>query len=222
MSNGPGPRPPWPRPAAGPTADRRTRRPRRHRAAIRAAGILAAGVAAGVAVAACGGGPSTSGAAGGSTTTAASGPAAGGHTGATGLLAYASCMRSHGVPSFPDPGGSGGIPKQGVISAERAVSNSQVSTAANACADLLPAGGSLSGQPSRTVTAQQHQYYLSAAACMRSHGFANFPDPTFAGGIVNFPVPASIDTSSRPYAEAVHTCQKLIPAGLPYSGGSGS
>jgi hypothetical protein len=216
MSNGPGPRPPWPRPAAGPTDDQPRRRPRRHRAAIRAAGILAAGVA----VAACGGGPSTSGAAGGSTT-AASGPSAGGHAGATGLLAYASCMRSHGVPNFPDPDGSGGIPKQGVLSAERAVSNSQVSAAGTACADLLPAGGSLSGQPARTVTAQQHQYYLSAAACMRSHGFANFPDPTFSGGIVNFPVPASIDSGSPPYARAVHTCQKLIPAGLPYSSGSG-
>ena len=30
---------------------------------------------------------------------------------APGLLAYASCMRSHGVPNFPDPGGKGGIPK---------------------------------------------------------------------------------------------------------------
>jgi hypothetical protein len=169
------------------------------------AGLLAVGVAVG----ACGGGPSPSGV------------AAGGHAGATGLLAYASCMRSHGVPNFPDPAGRGGLPKEGVISAQRAVSSARARAAQNACADRLPAGGSLSGQPSHTVTAQQQQYYLQAAACMRSHGFTNFPDPTFSGGVVNYPVPASIDSSSPQYAEAVHTCQRLIPAGLPYSSGSG-
>jgi hypothetical protein len=35
---------------------------------------------------------------------------------ARGLVPYASCMRSHRVPGFPDPTSSGGIPKDPVIS----------------------------------------------------------------------------------------------------------
>lgn len=41
-----------------------------------------------------------------STTTTS--PSADGGTQATGLLAYAACMRSHGVPNFPDPSFSRG------------------------------------------------------------------------------------------------------------------
>ena len=79
--------------------------------------------------AACGG-PSTSGVAAGSTTTSTTtttaSSSAGSSTHGTGLLAYTTCMRSHGVSNFPDPSSSGGFPKQDVISAESSVSNSQV------------------------------------------------------------------------------------------------
>jgi hypothetical protein len=127
------------------------------------AGAMSGGaLVVGVIVAACGGGPSTPGVATGSTTTTSR--STGGATHATGLLAYSSCMRSHGVPNFPDPSGSGGIPKQGVISAEGAVSSSQATLAQNACADLPPAGGSLSGHATQTVTVQDQQYYLNAVA----------------------------------------------------------
>jgi hypothetical protein len=52
---------------------------------------------------------------------------------------------------------------------------------------------------------------------MRSHGITNFPDPTFPGGRVNLPIPASIDTKSVQFTQAAQTCIKLIPAGLPGS-----
>jgi hypothetical protein len=194
------------------------RRPRMRCAALMTAGFVAVGVA----VAACGG-PSTLGVATGSTTTttATASSSVGGGMQATGLLAYASCMRSHGVLNFPDPAGSGGIPKQGVISAFGGVSNSQANLAQNACQHLLPPGGSLSGQPVQRVTAQDQQYYLKAVACMRSHGITNFPDPVFSGGNVNLQIPSSIDTHSAQFTQAQQTCIKLIPSGLPYSG-SGS
>ena len=68
----------------------------------------------------CGGAPSDHGVARfGPTTTAArgAGPPAG--TAATSrLLAYASCMRSHGVPGFPDPAG-GNLPKPQVVTARQ-------------------------------------------------------------------------------------------------------
>jgi hypothetical protein len=54
---------------------------------------------------------------------------------------------------------------------------------------------------------------------MRSHGITSFPDPVFSSGGVSFPSPLSnIDTSSPQFIQARQTCQRLIPAGLPYSG----
>jgi hypothetical protein len=183
--------------------------------AVAALALLAAG---------CGGGGSPSVASVASSTSAATTtePSAGGSANATGLLAYASCMRSHGVPDFPDPTSSGGIPKEDVVRAFRAVSISQAQAAQNDCRHLLPAGGSLSGRPSPTITPADQADYLRAAACMRSHGFPDFPDPTFQNNNVTVDIPSSIDQASSKFKNAATTCTKLIPAGLPYSRSSGS
>ena len=176
---------------------------------------------AGPGLAACGG-PSTPGVATGSTTSTntASSSSAGGSTGATGLLAYSSCVRSHGVPNFPDPTGSGGIPKE--TAQQLGVGQSQLQAAQNDCKDLLPAGGSLSGQANQTITVAQQQYYLKVAACMRSRGVANFPEPSFFGGSVEFQGLGHLPGVHSPlFAGAFHICQKLIPPGLPYGSGSG-
>jgi hypothetical protein len=187
---------------------------------LRYAALITAGIlAGGVAVAACGGGPTTPGAATGSTPTTVASTSADDGTDATGLVAYSSCMRSHGVPDFPDPTSSGGIPKAGVISAEGAVSSAQVNAASNSCEHLLPAGGSLSGKPIQTITTQDQQDYLNAAVCLRSHGFTSIPDPTFSDGTVHLDIPSSIDTHSTQFTQAKQICQKLIPAGLPGSEG---
>ena len=185
----------------------------------RAAAVAGGALAVGIVVAACGSGPSTPGVATGSTTTTSGSSSSSTH--ATGLLAYSSCMRAHGVPNFPDPDGSGEIPKQSVISAESAVSTSQTDAAQNRCAHLLPAGGSLSGRASQPVTVQDQQYYLNAVACMRAHGITDFPDPVFSGGGVSFTRPPDIDTNSPQYIQANQICRKLIPAGLPDSGSEG-
>ena len=134
---------------------------------------------------------------------------------ATGLVAYASCMRSQGLPSFPDPVGSGGIPKEAVVSAFRQVSASKAEAAQNDCRHLLPAGGSLSGQVSQPITAQDQQDYLKAASCMRLHGFSDFPDPKFHNDSVQVNIPPSINQNSSRFTSAATTCTKLIPAGLP-------
>jgi hypothetical protein len=188
---------------------------------LRGAVLVMAGIlAVGVALAACSDGSSTPGAATGSPVTGAS-PSA---DGSTGLLAYSSCMRSHGVPNFPDPASSGGIPKE--TGQQLGVSDSQLQAAQNACQHLIPPGESLSGQQIQTITAQQQQYYLKAAACMRSHGITNFPEPVFQNGQVEFPeLQHLVDLNSPQFTQAYHICQKLIPHGLPDSGsgdGSGS
>jgi hypothetical protein len=194
------------------------------RIALMAAGILAIGIG----VAACGGGPSTPGSATGSATTAASASAAGAHnssasggTQGTGLLAYSSCMRSHGVPNYPDPTSSGGIPKE--TCQQLGVSKSQLTTANSACQHLIPAGETLSGKNYQPIAASQQQDYLNAAACMRSHGVTNFPEPVFQAGQVEFPMLEHlVDLSSPQFQQAYEICQKLIPPGLPDSGsGSG-
>jgi len=139
-----------------------------------------------------------------------------------GLVAYSACMRSNGVPNFPDPGAEGGIPKQAAVSAFQQVSNSQAEAAQNTCRHLLPAGGSLSGQASQPITLADRADYLKATACMRRHGFPDFPDPSFQNGTVTINVPSSINKNSPQAVRAVTTCRKLIPAGLPYSGTDGS
>jgi hypothetical protein len=174
--------------------------------AVAACSLLAAG---------CGGGNSPA-VATVSTTTNAAGPSAGASRQATGLVAFAACMRSHGVPNFPDPTSSGEIPKPAVVSAFQAVSKSQGDAAQNACNHLLPAGG-LSGQPVQTITPQDRQDYLKAAACMRSHGFPNFPDPNFQNDSAQVNIPSSINQNSSQFTSASTICTKLIPAGLPGS-----
>ena len=152
--------------------------------------------------AACGGSPSSTG--------SGASPNAVGSANSQ-ALAYSRCVRSHGVPDFPDPDSNGQIPKEAVVHAV-GLSDSRAMAATNACANLNPAG-----QGGPTLTAQEQQDYLKAAACMRSHGITNFPDPAFPGGRVSLSIPSSIDTKSRQFTLAAHTCTKLIPAGLPYS-----
>jgi hypothetical protein len=76
----------------------------------RTAGILAVFAGLALGAAACGGGPaspaaSASGAAGNGT---AGGARSGQRSSGTFSLAFATCMRAHGVPGFPDPNGQAG------------------------------------------------------------------------------------------------------------------
>jgi len=149
---------------------------------------------------------------GGSTSTAA--PSAGAPGTARSTVAFSRCVRSHGVPDFPDPGSNGVFDKHKMK--HLGVSPARLRAAATACQNLLPAGPA-------PLTARQQQDYLRAAACMRSHGIINFPDPTFAGGSVSLHIPSSMDTKSQSFTLARQTCARLIPAGLPYSAsGAGS
>ena len=175
----------------------------------RVAAVITLMAAAALLTAACSGSPSSTGS-GGSLT-------AGGSANSSSAVAYSRCVRAHGVPNFPDPDSNGQIPKEAVVPALREVGDSRAKAATNACTNLNPAG-----QESPTLTAREQQDYLRAAACMRSHGITNFPDPTFPGGHVNLPqISSSIDTSSTQFTQARQTCEKLIPAGLPYSRSGG-
>jgi len=85
-------------------------------------------------------------------------------------VAYAKCMRSDGVPSFPDPNAGGGF----LFHARAGLTSSPSFRAAQAkCHKLLPDGPGSGPPPSPQTLAR----FLKIARCMRQHGVANFPDP---------------------------------------------
>jgi hypothetical protein len=67
------------------------------------------------------------------------------------------------------------------------------------------------------ITPADRLDYVKGAACMRSHGFPDFPDPTFGNNTVTFNIPPNIDPNSSQAKRAEAICAKLIPPGLPYS-----
>src|SRR5580692_6371669 len=137
------------------------------------------------------------------------------------LVAYSQCMRSHGLPSFPDP--AGGVPPK-VTAQELGVGSSRLQGAQGACQHLLPAtGGSLTasslqqcylaGVCPQALVQQALSAGREFAQCMRSHGAPDWPDPSLdAEGrpLFNINVP-------RPPPPQISTagdeCSRLDPAG---------
>jgi hypothetical protein len=128
-----------------------------------------------------------------------------------GALAFARCMRSHGIPSWPDPTADGGFDKTKL----RALGVSPARI--RAIEDRSCNYSFQNAAPAKTITPADQTDYLRAAACMRTHGFPGFPDPTFQSGNVRVDVPPSIDQDSSRFRSAATICTRLIPAGLPYS-----
>jgi hypothetical protein len=137
-------------------------------------------------------------------------------------LAFSSCMRSHGVPNFPDPTNSNelpsGMPKVGLQ--ELGVSTSQFQAAEQRCRSVLPDGG----RASPAAGQQQQNAMLKFSQCMRTHGVPSWPDPTpvaqqlpgepaYAFGLQGIP---GLDTHS--WSGLVHSaigqCGHLMPPGL--------
>jgi hypothetical protein len=117
--------------------------------------ILLAAVGCALAISACGSSSSSSGAAGGSS-----------------LIKFASCMRSHGVPNFPDPSPGGGLK----IDASTGINpqSPAFQSAQTACSKLMPGGGPLR----RPLSEPRKLAMLRLAQCMRRHGVSGFPDPS--------------------------------------------
>ena len=169
------------------------------------AGFVVAVAASALLAAGCGGGGSPTAAGGPSSTVAT--------TAQSGALAFARCMRSHGLPKWPDPTSGGVFDKSKLRLTGYSVS--QVQAAEDGpCNHLLPTGGN---SQRYTITPADRADYLRAAACMRSHGVSDFPDPTFQNDNVQTNIPSSVNQDASAFKRAAATCTKLIPAGLPYS-----
>ncbi len=124
-------------------------------------------------------------------------------------LAFAQCMRSHGVSNFPDP--SGGhlnlqvqrTPDSTSVNGVK-VNAPAFKSAMQACKADLPNGG----KPT-PPSASQRAAALQFAQCMRSHGVSNFPDPQISGGHVLIQGETPIDTNSPAFKAAQQACQPL-------------
>lgn len=119
---------------------------------------------------------------------------------------FAQCIRSHGVPNFPDPGGS--FPS-GIKQAPAFRSAMQT------CLRLEPPGTS-TGKP---FSESQRIAALAEVSCIRDHGMPTFPDPTFpsTGGEL-FPAIPGFDPESPVFKRAAATCRLGGAVGQPHGG----
>ncbi len=121
--------------------------------------------------------------------------------------AYAQCMRSHGVPSFPDPNSQGEFALQGKSGIDP--SSSQFQSAQTACQHLDPNSGIQSPAEHQSQVNQTLKY----VNCMRLHGIPNFPEPPATGQQTINPKSLGIDPNSPTFQNAQQVCRKYLPGG---------
>ena len=189
------------------------RPPRAWPPAARAAAAIIAAAALVLLAAGCSGSPSSTDPGGSRSATGSGGsPSAGGSANSP-LLAFSQCMRSRGVPDFPDPQ-PGATNAKFPGAQQLGVSSSQYQAADNACQHLLPAGVDDQFPP-----AEVQQLLIGMrqfSQCMRSHGVPTFPDPVATNGQVKFVISVSKD-GFNPHSPQIlakaHACQHVLPAG---------
>lgn len=132
-------------------------------------------------------------------------------------LAYAQCMRTHGVPAFPDPttdnNGNSGFQLKGGPGLDP--SSAQFKTAEQACASLSQAAsGSHPFDPTKIP---------AWVDCVRKHGVSNFPYPVNTGTGMQISI-SGIDQNTL--QKALNACLSIAPGGTlqiqaaPPSGGN--
>ncbi len=185
----------------------------------RNAGIIATTILA-VLAAGCGGGPSSPGAGDSSNPR--------GSSSSPSAVAFSACMRSHGVPNFPDPN-AGGRPLE-VDAQQLGVSDSLYQVAEQTCKHLLPTGGSLQqlthqcmlyGDCPQTLVEHLMTLERKYAECMRSHGVPNWPDPSISpkGGRPVFDLSgtgiSTQSTDSPQFVSKDRECRRMIGGSVP-------
>jgi hypothetical protein len=122
-------------------------------------------------------------------------------------LAYAECMRDHGISDFPDPQPDGGIAIQAGAGSDLDPDNPQFKAADDACKSLLPT------PPSQQEQEQEWEDMLSFARCMREHGITDFPDPKPGEGIsISADQGSDLDPNNPRFQAAKKACGGLIGA----------
>jgi hypothetical protein len=120
-------------------------------------------------------------------------------------VAASRCMRSHGVPNWPDPITIGGKKYFGFLDSSGVHTNTPVYRAAHKyCVTKY-----LHFADTRTPAekAESNAQAMKWSQCMRSHGASDFPDPDGAGAI-NLPTQNYIYTPKVAKAQA--DCKPLF------------
>jgi hypothetical protein len=133
--------------------------------------VAAAAIAAATTIAACGASSSPNSTSAGGAAPSPAQLAQAQHD----LVRFAGCLRTHGVPSVPDPTS----PRQ--FKSYLGDNQSPAAHSAEAaCRRLLPRGGP-DDHSAPAPTHAQMTSYLAFAHCVRGHGFPRFPDPSSTG-----------------------------------------
>jgi hypothetical protein len=130
---------------------------------------------------------------------------------------YAACMRSHGVANFyfsqrtatPSPNGSPVLSILGYQVTGVNPQSAQFQSGMKACFHLLGIR-----PPSQAVQHKQFVQLLKEAACMRSHGYPDWPDPSLGPngqGIMDPGPPSGVDVNSPQLQAAAKTCGESLP-----------
>jgi hypothetical protein len=186
----------------------------RHRRFALAGTVALALMMSGLLASACGGGSSSGVASAGPTTTTAQAASQGASDASNAksygdAVLFAQCMRSHGVPNFPDPVSASVTGYVFKFPTGLNPSSPHFASANEACRHLLPNGGQLTPQQ----RAQIQTKLLQFARCMRSHGVANFPDPSLGPDNRVVLSPGTADPNSPQFQAAEKACKSLLPAG---------
>jgi hypothetical protein len=116
-------------------------------------------------------------------------------------VSYSDCMRSHGVPDFPDPTAGGGFDLSSKIDTQAPAYLS----ARQSCTKLLPGPGA-----PHTLSERQQLQFIAAAKCMRTHG-VQVTDPTFNGPYITLDVPDQTTIGSPAFKRAEPACHYFVP-----------
>lgn len=123
------------------------------------------------------------------------------------LVAYSTCMRRHGIASFPDPTSQGNLVVTPADHVDPA--SPQFRRAQAACKRYSPEG------TGGGMTPAEHAKALAAMTryvkCMRRQGIPMADPFSGPGGGVGIVLPRSVDPSSGLYERADAACKHLLP-----------
>jgi hypothetical protein len=149
--------------------------------------------------AACGGGSPGAKVAQIGTTTSANGSQSSSSASSSGdPTGYSACMRSHGVPNFPDADKNGHFPNTPGVDPY----SPQFSNAEQACTKFNP-------RPTAAQETDDPEAFLKYARCMRSHGVPKFPDPKPGSGLKI--AGTGINPNTPQFKTAQQACRKVVP-----------
>lgn len=128
-------------------------------------------------------------------------------------VAYAKCMREHGVSNFPDPdqASSGGM--KVVVPKSVDQTSTTFKSAQAACQNLLYQGNAGNAAGTRPFDATK---VAAWAKCLRQNGLPNFPDPQVNGDAIIIDANAAGVTGrdDPKFAKAAAACYSIRPGGM--------